>query len=857
MDSQRWQRVKTIFNEAITLDEPQRTVFIDQTCSKDPGLKAEIHSLLAAYEQAGDFIDHPEEDISLLHDAAQDPYVGQTIEVYKLQSLLAEGGMGRVYLAERTDGEFSQKVAIKLIRHTLHSKYLLQRFHRERQTLSNLQHPYIAQLLGGGTMENGVPYFIMEYVEGTPVDEYCDQAQLTIAQRLTLFRQICAAVQYVHSNLIIHRDIKPSNILITKDGVPKLLDFGIAKILEEDDNKTGDATNTQPWNLTPDFASPEQLQGKPIITAADVYALGVVLYNLLTGRHPYVLKHSSPAEVIRQVCEVTPPRPSQMVRQLAGFKPANKAVAAPAAMAGARKVSPEQWPKKLRGDLDNIVMKAIDHSPERRYTSAEQLSEDISRYLTSLPVMARKDTIGYRMGKFVQRHRISVAASVIVLLSLVGGIIGISWQSQVAAAERDKAQTEASKAEHINAFLVKMLSSADPSKEGQEVKVVEVIDKAAKNLEKELAGEPEVRSSLYTTLGLTYQSLGIYDKAIQQFEHALHTRQAHFGNTHPTTVQSIKNLALAYHYLGEYGPSDSLYALVASTMQASGDTLSVQYAELLNDYGTLYMDMGEYEPSLRNFHRALKLYREHYGEEHRQVAAVMNNMAMAYHYENNLEMAEKYYKDAIAMDKKLLGGESIEMTRLLNNLAFIYLERKQYDETIAYFEESRQMRKKIQGNTHPDYALATYNVGCCYYYIEAYDRGMQLIDSAMAIWANTLAPDHPLFGNAYYWKGKMKNAQGHPEEALALLQRSLAIRSKEGNSNPFLISRTKCEMGRSHLLAGRLAEAKKLLASSFPVLKETAGAESMHVKEVTKIMYDLYTQLNQPALAAQYQGGDS
>ena len=853
MDSKQWHKVKTIFNEAIALQEPHRTTYINQTCANDETLLQEVHSLLQSHEDAGDFMDQPEEDISLLRDASADPYLGKHIESFELQSLIAEGGMGRVYLAHRTDGEFAQQVAIKLVRFSFGSQYLRQRFHSERQMLSDLNHPYIAQLLGGGTSNEGAPYFIMEYVVGTPVDEYCDTHQLSLRERLQLFQKICSAVHFVHTNLVVHRDIKPSNILVTQEGVPKLLDFGIAKILAEGESADDRITQTLQWNLTPDFASPEQLQNQPITTATDIYALGVLLYNLLSGRHPYDLRELSPADIAKRICEEAPIRPSQMATRPDGYKPANPSVETREEMAHVRQTKADKLPQILKGDLDNIILKAMHQEPQKRYASAEQLSEDIERYLTGLPVMAHKDSLGYRTRKFIKRHRVAVSAFILVLLALVGGFVGVSWQAQVAAQERDKAQVEARKAERINVFLQEMLSAVDPSNDGQEVKVVELLDRAAEKLDTDLSEEPAVRASLRNTLGLTYQSLGLYEKSIDQFTHALDLHQELWGATDARSVMAKKNLALAYHYQGDYEQAGMLFQEAEAGFRQLGDTTTEYFAELLNDYGTLFMDLGDYEPSLQNFTQALALYQRIYGPEHRQVAAVMNNLAMAYDYKNELDSAEYYYKKAIEMDKKVVGYESIEITRLLNNVAFIYLARKEYEEAIAYFQESRALRRKIQGPDHPDYALATYNVGCCHYYVQQYDYGMSLIDSAMTIWRTYLPTDHPLFGNAYFWKGKMKNVQGKPGEALDHLETSLSIRLIEGNRNEFLVSRTRCEMGRSYLLLQQYATARQLLEENFPILKAEAGEESMHTKEVSGIVYQLYTAMNLPELAAQYQ----
>ncbi len=435
LDPARWQRVKALFEQAIELPIVDRSSFLDTACSGDADLRDEVEGLLAASEDERPFLDRDlSSSVYEVIAAGHDPNarIGKEVGPYRLLSELGQGGMGSVYLAERADGSFEQQVAVKLLRPGLHPDALLERFALERDILASLNHPHIASLLDGGVGEQG-PYIVMEYVVGEAIDSYCDSNRLSTRERLTLFRTVCEAVQFAHKKLIVHRDLKPSNVLVTPDGYPKLLDFGIARLLEAD-RRTASRPLTQTGLrlMTPEYASPEQIRGERISTATDVYALGVLLYELLTGRRPYDLKGLSPAGVERAVGEATVVRPSSIVAQ--GERASRRTGPHDATAIGqARRTTPDRLRRMLDGDLDTIVLKAMQKDPDRRYASAAQLGEDIGRYLAQLPVMAQPDSLGYRIRTFTRRNAVAVTASVVVAATLLGGIFATA--SQAARAE--------------------------------------------------------------------------------------------------------------------------------------------------------------------------------------------------------------------------------------------------------------------------------------------------------------------------------------------------------------------------------------------------------------------------------------
>jgi WD40 repeat protein/serine/threonine protein kinase len=432
---ERWRRINEVLDAVLEHEEAGRAGVLARACGADEALRGEVESLLGSLEQAGGFMEGPAESVAGLFGGGES-VVGRAIGPYRVLSEIARGGMGAVYLAERADDEYSKQVAIKLVRPGPFYPEVLRRFRLERQILADLEHPNVARLLDGGTTEDGLPYVVMEHVAGAPVTEYCDRHRLSVTERLKLFRNVCSAVQFAHQNLIIHRDLKPTNILVTEAGEVKLLDFGIAKLLKPDPYADGEALTRAGLQLmTPEYASPEQVRGAPVTTASDIYSLGVVLYELLTGRHPYGPKTGGRLELERAVCEEEPERPSVVVcRAVSETLPDGTARTKlkPEAVSRTREGRPERLRARLRGDLDKIVLKALRKEARGRYLSAEQLSEDIRRHLAGEAVVAQKTTLVYRARKFVRRHRLGLAVASVFVLTLIGGMLAAAWQARVA-----------------------------------------------------------------------------------------------------------------------------------------------------------------------------------------------------------------------------------------------------------------------------------------------------------------------------------------------------------------------------------------------------------------------------------------
>ena len=492
--AERAQRVADIVEEALERASAEHAVFLDRACDGDAALRAEVESLLGYRAQAETFIEQPAiaANADLLVDGQGEFAPGHMIGPYRMLSLLGAGGMGEVHLAE--DTSLGRQVAIKLVQRGFGRAHLIRHFHHEERILAALNHPNIARLYGAGVTDDGTPYFVMEYVAGEPLDSYCDARQLGAPERLQLFRKICSAVAYAHQHLIIHRDLKPANIRVTPEGEPKLLDFGIAKLLEDNDAAAIGQTVTLAGAMTPEYASPEQIRGEAMTTASDIYSLGVVLYELLTGRKPYLLTSHSADEISRAITTQSPVRPSQAVIERAKQIPP----VPPSAISN---------PKLLRGDLDNIVLMALRKEPERRYSSVALLAEDIRRHLDGLPVIARKDTLRYRSTKFVRRHRLAVAGAVVLLVTLIGGIIATNRQAHRAEQQRALAERRFAEVRRLANSLVFELHSAIENLPGSTTARELLVRRALEYLDS-LAREAQDDVSLQRELASAYVRIG-------------------------------------------------------------------------------------------------------------------------------------------------------------------------------------------------------------------------------------------------------------------------------------------------------------------------------------------------------------
>ncbi|MCH8251929.1 MAG: serine/threonine protein kinase, partial [Planctomycetes bacterium] len=623
----QWKQIRSLFESVCDLDPEEREARLSATCAGDPELRAEVESLLTASEEASEGLDVPAAETfrEVIRSDEAERLVGGRVGAYQLVRLIACGGMGSVYYATPSDDPHGHAVAVKLIAPRLRlSDDIVRRFHREQRTLAKLDHPNIGRLLDGGVAEGDTPYLVMEFVDGAPIDQFCDEHRLSISRRLVLFRAVCAAVQFAHRNLVVHRDLKPSNILVTPNGVPKLLDFGIAKLIEEDPDRALETTLDGPRLMTPAYASPEQLRGHTITTASDVYSLGVILYELLTGHRPYNLTTRSLHEVERVICESNPKKPSTAILETTlprGPEGATRRMVTPDTVSRARSDTPDALRRRLAGDLDAIVLVAMRKEPERRYASVELFSEDIRRYLDGMPVSARRDTVRYRCAKFARRNKIGLIAGTVVLLAALGVLFNTVHSEH-------RARRDAAKTQQVNRFLNEMFASVGMGITAESQPTVRrVLDGAADKLATgALSGQPEVEAAVRMTIGATYLELGLYDWAEPHLTTALEIRLAQGSNPDAGVADSLDAMGLLNKEMGRYDQAERFYRESLETRRDLFGADHLSTAETMNNLGVLLRKRGRLEEAEHLLRGALQVRRTQLGNADEAVATTSTNL---------------------------------------------------------------------------------------------------------------------------------------------------------------------------------------------------------------------------------------
>lgn len=713
MNADRWSRIRELFFQLRDASAHERQQLLEQQTQDDPLLRAELAALLAAHDSEEDVPGLP--DVTGLRQPATLDRSGTRIGQYRIARKIAEGGMGEVYEALRDDGEFSRRVAIKLVRIGFARSEVARRFRRERQTLALLQHPNIAQLIDGGVTPDGTPFLVMEYVEGIRIDEYCDHLRLSIHERLSLFRTVCSAVHYAHQRLVVHRDLKPGNILVTSDGTPKLLDFGIAKLLG-DNAGDGELTRTGGVLFTPDYASPEQLRGEPVTTASDIYSLGVLLYRLLTGHKPHTFATDSLVQVARTVEEAEITRPSAKEPAITTSE------------------DPRRVRKILSGDLDHIVLMALRKEPSRRFSSVEQFADDIRRFQTGFPIHARKGSSSYRAGRFVSRYKVATALTATVLLLAIAGVLGIFWQAQRAERERELAVKESEKAKQITRFVTSIFGSANPYAEGNaEVTVAQMLKKAESDVAKELASQPDIAAAVLQTIGQTYEGLGKYTDAREAYAKSIALFREAVGETTLTTTNVMRKLASSYHYESRLSEAESVLVKTIGVMRGAGLQHTQEYAEAVNDLGILLQDMEDYEGAEQYLLEGLDLVSKLPGDRRVDVATLQNNVGLVKHWLHDLVSADSLFRLALATKEELLGKDHLEVAFIVNNLAFVYAERGDSVRATELWRRNLAIKQQTLGAAHPQTARAKFNLGVALARRGAFGEAESLLVAAQRI----------------------------------------------------------------------------------------------------------------------------
>lgn len=863
MTPERWKLVRELLGEALELPVSERPAFLSRHCTHDPSLREELEALLAEGEDSGGFLETPalSQVVAALKapeitvdfsygsashrthtglpspDAMAEAYgfIGHRIGPYQILAEVGRGGMGVVCLAERADDQYRKRVALKLMRQGLDRTELGKRFKRERQILANLEHPNIAHLLDGGTTEDGLPYFVMEYVDGQPIDQWCQGQHLPVEARLELFLQVCSAVQHAHQNLIIHRDLKPSNILVTREGAPKLLDFGIAKVLESDTgSEAAELTHTHQRAMTPMYASPEQVQGLTPTTATDIYSLGVILFELLSEHRPYTLKSFSPVELMRVICVEEP-------RQLSSV------------------ATPKRLAQRLAGDLDMILAKTLRKEPGARYLSVEQLAEDVRRHLQGLPILARQGNARYRAEKFVRRNAYLVAASAAFVGLLIISLILLGIQATRVAAERDAARLERDKAEQVASLLRGLFEVNAPTESrGRSITARELLDHGADRIRLELKDQPALQSELMDVMAKVYISLAQYQTAEALLRDAL-TRRREAGLGEPLEWATL------WTHLAEVQQAQAAYAAADASLQ---EALTLQYQALGEEHEVVVATLtqqAKLEQARGDFARAEELLQQVlgislrlYGPDRVEVAKTQNELGVAIDQQGKAGDAERWYRTALRTLERIGETKRPEYASALNNLGGALSFRGQYDEAIQAHQSALELRKQLLGPTHPSVARSLNNLASVYsaqgkfaqatplakealelkrtLYTEAHPETVKAMDlliklglgqgdlsveplarRAVALRSQLLGANHPdtaismgTLGMVLLDKG-VGGTQAAVDEAAPLLTQALTIQRRKMGPSTSELGMTLLGLGRVYRMQGDLAQAEILL----------------------------------------------
>lgn len=777
-----WSVVEPIVDAALDLAPDRRSAYLDRVCAGDPVLRADVEAVLAGAEAS--LLDTPAAELgaSMFRDeelGVAPVQEGTLIGPYRVIRELGHGGMGVVYLAQRADGGFEQRVALKLVKRGMDSDDILRRFLAERQVLARLNHPHIARLLDGGVTAQGQPYFAMEYVDGVPLDRHCDAASLGIEERLRLFEEVCEAVQYAHGNLVVHRDLKPSNILVTPNGGTRLLDFGIAKVLDQD---AADQTVTQAEHrlMTPEYAAPEQVTGEPVTTATDVYSLGAILYRLVAGRPVYRLPRGDRMETLRIICNVDPEPPG------------------------------------TRGDLDVIVLKALRKDPARRYSSVEALVEDLRRFRGGLPVHARPDSVGYRARKFLARNRLGVAAVALLILSLAAGLAGTLWQARATS-------REAARARAVKDFVLGLFRGSTPEEaRGREVTARELLERGARRVETGLAREPALQTEFLGVLGAIHRDLGLYPEADSLLERAVRLTEARHGGAHPDVAARRSDWAMVLADRGDYARAESLLTDANRILRRERGPRDTTLASSLAGLASVQRRQGNFAAAESLYREALAIHGSLQGGELR-VAEDLDQLGLVLVDAGSLVRADSAHQAAITLRRHLLDPDHPDMIASLHHLAALRERQTEYVEAERLQREVLERRRRLYPGGHPDVASALQNLIRVLQIQGGFAEAESLSVEAHAMLRSWLGADHPMtlksvsdLATVKYDRGDLPGAEAGFRDALAGWERSL------GRDNPTTLAALN-DLGAVLRYQRRYAEAEPLFREVLTLRRRRLG----------------------------------
>ena len=829
---ERFVRLQDCFERSLELDADAREAYLQELDGVDADLAMRTRGLLEAHERTASGFESPV-SLDFVLDDGVDRWIGRRVGAYEITRRIGVGGMGAVYEAARSDDQFRKRVAIKLLRAQTVSEGAVRRFRRERQILATLEHPHIAALLDGGVTADGHPFFAMEYVEGEPITTYCDARSLPITARLELFRQTCAAVQFAHQSLVVHRDLKPANILVSGDGQVKLLDFGIASLLPSALEGAEEQTLTRAGAraLTPGYASPEQLLGLPIGTRSDVYSLGVVLYELLCGRRPFDSRGDLASDVDRALGSTAPTRPSAAITAERLERLSER--------------SGDRARTRVAGDLDAIVLKALRREPERRYGSAEEMSADVLNHLTGRPVLARPDSVGYRVGKLLRRRRAESIAVGLALASMVGGSLVALRQARAADRERIRAEAESQRVGEVKRFLTTMLRAADPGAFGRDVKVREVLDSAAVSADA-LATRPALESEIRMIIGGTYLALGEFPLAEAQYARAASAERRQSPGGARGEARALSQLSHARELQGQSAAADSILRIADSIFARHGFDDLEQRISHLDARARLMSALGDSRGAEPIFAEALALQRQAVPRSDSSLAASYTNLAVVHSDLGHNKSAETLMVAAVAAARRAYGNSHPHVAAIMSPLASVQADAGYIARAESTFRETIAMRRALLGNEHPDLAWSMYNFSVFLMTQRRFAESVAWSRQVLAMRGKVLADEHPMISASMSVLGRSLDDLDSLDAGERWLRESLAVRRKVYPAGHFLIASSEGQFGAHLTLRGQYQRAEEMLLASERRLVDARGDAAPIVKDARARLVSLYQRWGKP-----------
>ncbi len=757
---------------------------------------------------------------------------GRRVGPWVLGRKLGSGGNGTVFEGFRHGADFQQRVAIKFLSSAVDAELALRRFRYERQILATLTHVNIAALIDGGVSEDGDPWFAMEHVDGLPITEWCRERRLDIRGRLILFLQVCTAVQYAHRSLVIHRDLKPGNVMVDDTGTVKLLDFGIARLL-----RAGEGLELLPATIgatitaTPEYAAPEQLLGQPIGTAADVYALGVILFELLAGVRPFDFRGRLRAEIEQTIIEEQPPRPSAVVTEEHATSMRS------GSLARTRRI--------LADDVDAVVLAALRKEPDRRYGSVDQFADDIRALLDGMPVTARPDGTGYRLRRLLRRRPMETAGLLLTAGILAGGIISAARQIRTANAAREMTV-------EVTGFLSDMLTAADPSQLGRDVTMRDVLDTAAVRA-RSLSGRPELEATIRNVLGRTYLGLGDYELGRDQLLAAVEARQRADSPDQREIAMALSQLALAWEYIGDFAVADSIAREGENLFRRVASPGDPALAEILDRRASMQQEIGDLATADSIQREALAVRLRFSPDDHAGLATAYNNLAVIVGQLGNTAVAESLHVEALTFARSAYGERHPQTAMVLAQHAHALEMDGQLERSDSSYRAALAMRREVLGPTHPDYAWNLFQYAQFLARRERWQEAADYSRQVLELRGSTLAESHPAVATALQALGIAMRGLGDSTAAGQYLRESLELRRSVLPEGNWLVSSGESVLGEHLAMVGRFGEAERLLLGAERQLVATRGNGSPQVRDTRQRLADLYDRWRRPAEAARWQ----